>query len=297
MNDLCSRSTTLRPLRSRCSRDVPRGRVQRAWYMPCTGREDAYLRPPSSSRRGAHRRRRLRGRDRMRLGRARRYLRGPRGLHERRECVRAVRNGDLRACERVQPVLVRALLHQRRDVHCGVHRAVPRSIPGEGAATEIADCSSAVRSLSCEELIDPVIVTYYDPHELLTSCPVTPGVFGAGERCLRDGDCTTGHCAWRGGCGTCVAPVAPLTFRRSAEACTSDDACASGRCSSGKCGRGRKARRGVRRSPVPIPRPLHVRLRLPVPPFGPLPWGSRALGSTTARPERSARSERHRRDL
>jgi hypothetical protein len=106
--------------------------------------------------------------------------------------------------------------------------------------TSVATCT-AVFTERCRdryrgEGAPTVIVTYYDPHELLTSCPVTPGVFGAGERCLRDGDCTTGHCAWQGGCGTCVAPVAPLTFRKVGEACTSDDACASRWCSSGKCG-------------------------------------------------------------
>lgn len=107
---------------------------------------------------------------------------------------------------------------------------------GEGAAAEIADCSAAVTSLSCEALIDPVLVKYFDPVELLSSCPVTPGVFAAGERCLRDGDCTTGHCVWHGGCGTCMAPVAPLTFRKVGEACASSDDCASQWCASGTCG-------------------------------------------------------------
>jgi hypothetical protein len=110
---------------------------------------------------------------------------------------------------------------------------------GKGAAIEIADCSPAVAALSCEALLDPVLVTYYDPAVIIASCPVTPGVFGAGERCLRDGDCTTGHCSWNwkeGSCGKCVAPVEPLTFRDVGEACTSDAACASRWCSSGQCG-------------------------------------------------------------
>lgn len=106
---------------------------------------------------------------------------------------------------------------------------------GKGAATEVADCASAVTSLSCEELLDPVLVKYFDPLELLSSCPVTPGVFGAGERCLRDGDCATAHCAWQGGCGTCTAPVARLTFGKVGEACKFDDACASHWCAAGTC--------------------------------------------------------------
>ncbi len=106
---------------------------------------------------------------------------------------------------------------------------------GPGAAAEIADCSATIASLSCDELLDPVVVTYFDPSVLIASCPVTPGIFGAGDRCLRDGDCTTGHCGWHGDCGTCSAPVAPLTFRKVGEACTSDGACASRWCSSGTC--------------------------------------------------------------
>jgi hypothetical protein len=106
---------------------------------------------------------------------------------------------------------------------------------GQGAATEIADCSPTVRSLSCEELLDPVLATSFDPSVMLASCPVTPGLFAAGDRCLRDGDCTAGHCAWHGGCGTCTAPVAPLTFARTGEDCTSSSGCASQVCANGRC--------------------------------------------------------------
>lgn len=106
---------------------------------------------------------------------------------------------------------------------------------GEGAATEIADCSPVIKSLSCRELIDPVIATSLDPSVMIASCPVTSGVFAPGERCLRDGDCTTGHCAWKGSCGTCAAPVAPLTFLGVGEACTDGTACATQQCKGGRC--------------------------------------------------------------
>jgi hypothetical protein len=111
---------------------------------------------------------------------------------------------------------------------------------GEGAAMEITDCTAAVASLSCEELLDP-IVTSLDPSVLFASCPVTPGVFGAGERCLRDGDCTTGRCSWREkgheDCGTCIAAVAPAKLAKDGESCDSGNACASRWCtSSSTCG-------------------------------------------------------------
>jgi hypothetical protein len=105
---------------------------------------------------------------------------------------------------------------------------------GEGAAQEIADCSAAVRSLSCDRLIAPVLATS-SQWELLSSCPVTPGLFGDGERCLRDGDCTTRHCVWQGQCGKCAAQVAPKMLQEIGEACTASEACASRWCSAGKC--------------------------------------------------------------
>ncbi len=109
---------------------------------------------------------------------------------------------------------------------------------GEGAATKIADCSAAVGSLSCEELFDPVVITYLDPGGMIASCPVTPGIYADGERCLRDGDCTTGHCSWAAGsCGKCAAPGAPPALRKTGEACTSDGECASRWCSNGACGK------------------------------------------------------------
>jgi hypothetical protein len=95
---------------------------------------------------------------------------------------------------------------------------------GEGAATPIADCSAAVASLSCEELLDPV-VTFLEPTVLLGSCPVTPGTFAAGERCLRDGDCTTGRCSWREKGHEDCGPLA-----KDGESCDSGDACASRWC-------------------------------------------------------------------
>lgn len=106
---------------------------------------------------------------------------------------------------------------------------------GKGAATAIADCSPVIRSLSCRELIDPILATYLDPSTLIDSCPVTPGIFAPGDRCLRDGDCTTGHCAWQAGCGTCAAPVAPLTFLGVGEACTDNRTCATQFCQGGRC--------------------------------------------------------------
>jgi hypothetical protein len=106
---------------------------------------------------------------------------------------------------------------------------------GEGAATQIADCSAALASLSCEELLDP-IVTSLDPSVLIASCPVTPGVFGAGERCLRDGDCTTGRCSWHEqgheGCGTCIAAITPAKLAKDGDHCDSGNACASRWCNS-----------------------------------------------------------------
>ncbi|MDB5214974.1 MAG: hypothetical protein JWO86_2901 [Myxococcaceae bacterium] len=105
---------------------------------------------------------------------------------------------------------------------------------GEGAATTIADCAAAVTSLSCDAFLDPVL-TFLDPSVLLSWCPVTPGVFAAGDRCLRDGDCTTGNCAWHHGtgCGICDPPIAVTALPKDGEACSSSDMCASRWCSAG----------------------------------------------------------------
>lgn len=106
---------------------------------------------------------------------------------------------------------------------------------GEGTAKEIADCSSAVASLTCEQLTAPLYGSEYETLQLLWSCPVTPGVFGAGERCLRDGDCTTGSCGRHEDCGRCEAPVAPTMRKGHGEPCTDPASCASESCSAGKC--------------------------------------------------------------
>ena len=106
---------------------------------------------------------------------------------------------------------------------------------GEGAATEIADCSAAVSSVSCDRLFVPILLLGYDVQsELLSSCPVTPGRFADGERCLRDGDCATGRCAWHGECGKCVPPR-PVELLELGQACTTDEACLSRWCAAGKC--------------------------------------------------------------
>lgn len=107
---------------------------------------------------------------------------------------------------------------------------------GEGTATEIADCSAAVSSVSCERLLMPITLGYYESRDLLSrSCPVTPGRFGDGERCLRDGDCATGRCAWQGECGKCVAPRPPVELVDLGQPCTANGACLSRWCAAGRC--------------------------------------------------------------
>jgi hypothetical protein len=108
---------------------------------------------------------------------------------------------------------------------------------GTGAAPSIADCSAKIASLTCEELLDPVVVTTLDPAVMIASCPVTPGAFALGASCLRDGDCSTGHCAAGKGdaCGTCDTPPAPRALRQLGEECTDSYGCASLTCAGGQC--------------------------------------------------------------
>jgi len=108
---------------------------------------------------------------------------------------------------------------------------------GEGAAPSIADCSEKIGSLTCQELLDPVVVTTLDPSVLIDACPVTPGAFALGASCLRDGDCSTGHCATSkaDACGTCDEPPAPRALRKIGEECTDSYGCASLTCAAGQC--------------------------------------------------------------
>ena len=108
---------------------------------------------------------------------------------------------------------------------------------GAGAAPSVVDCSAKIGSLTCEELLDPVVVTTLDPAVMIASCPVTPGAFALGASCLRDGDCSTGHCAAAkgGACGTCDVPPVARALRKIGEECTDSSECASLTCSGSQC--------------------------------------------------------------
>lgn len=99
---------------------------------------------------------------------------------------------------------------------------------GRGATDTPAPCDASAIRCELLERVDHQLS--YGGAVLYDLCPVSPGHYPVGKRCLERGDCESGRC---GRCGVCERPL-PEGAR-----CSRDTACQQGTaCARGSCRRG-----------------------------------------------------------
>ncbi len=120
------------------------------------------------------------------------------------EALAACRSSANALCTRTSacsPAFTRFFFGTEPDCEAQVADRCLSRYEGPGAAAVPATCADDTSQIACGLLTD-VVAAIPDPSiHLLSFCPVTPGTFALGAKCLRDGDCASGWC--QSACGTC----------------------------------------------------------------------------------------------